>query len=224
MSNYIKIFLFTLTLLISFKAFNQNSITPGILNYSAICDQNELFENHTRINPRILSRTLSDDIYNIALDVYGNCSISDTSWLEFSGDTLHLWTGPRDTIIEDTRIIIVSSECDCFFHISYDIIGLADEPNTICFNGNEIKESNDKFHPEEYITLKGKQYLLFDSCGRRYEYSFYESGVLKRKRIEYGLLAQIWHYSETGKLTEIWTDNRAIENGKMKKVLVNNGG
>jgi len=223
MSNYIKIFLIILTVLISFEAFNQNSKNPEIINYRAICDQNELFENHSRINPRIISRDFKDDIFTLVIDINGNCCISDTSWVELSKDTLYIFTGPIDTINNKTRIIIAPTECDCFFHLSYDIEGLSKEPTTFYFNGSEIKESNEKYLPEEYITLNKKQYLLYDSNGKYYEYEFYESGNLKRKRIESGLFAQIWFYSESGKLIEIWTDNRAISNGKLEKKIVYNG-
>ncbi|WP_282126646.1 hypothetical protein [Marinifilum flexuosum] len=224
MSSYIKNCIFILTLFVSFAACSQSTINPSIINYKAICDQNEFFENHSRIKPRIISRGFKDDIYTLELDIYGNCSISDTSWVEYFKDTLHIWTGPIDTFYRNARIIIVPTESNCFYHLSYDIKGLSKEPSIICFNGNELKESNDKFLSEEYITLNEKQYLLFDSKGKYYEYEFYKSGIIKKMRIESGLLAQIWFYSENGKLIEIWTDSRAIPNGKLEKKVVNNGG
>ncbi len=211
-----------LVLFTSIKVIAQDYSKTEILSYTAICDENEMFENHYRINSRILSKSFNHGIYSLAMDVYGNCSISDTSWTSLNKDTLNIWTGPTDTIVGEYRIFIPDSECDCYFHLNYDIKGLLKEPKVIQFNGLEIKESNDKFLPEQYITLHGEQYLIFDSNGVNYNYDFYETGVLKRIRKESGLLAQIWFFSETGELIEIWIDNRAIPGGKFYKKEIKN--
>ncbi len=199
----------------------QITVDPDVFNFTAICDENELFENHYRINSRILSKDFSNGIYSLAIDLYGNCSISDSSWISLSNDTLKIWTGPTDTIIGNNRILIAGSGCDCYFHLKYDIDKLTNEPNVVLINGKEIQESKDKFLPEQYSSLCNEEYLQYDSNGVAYEYDFYDSGVLKRIRKESGVLAQVWFFSESGKLVEILTDNRAVPGGKLTKRELN---
>ena len=221
MFNYLKILFAIAAFSVFIELTAQTIVEPEVLNFTAICDENDLFENHHRINNRIISKDFNSGIYSLAIDLYGNCSISDSSWISISNDTLQIWTGPTDTIIGNWRILIAGSEGDCYFHLKYDIDKLSKEPNTILFNGTELNESRDKFLPEQYITLQGRKYLQYDSNGVAYYYNFYDSGILKRIRKESGLLTQVWLYSESGKLFEIFTDNRAIPGGKLYKKEIN---
>jgi hypothetical protein len=221
MFRILKTLLAFFTISLSLQTAAQSTTEACILDYAAICDGNELFENHYRINNRIVSKNFRDGILSLSVDLYGNCSISDTSWISLSNDSLKIWTGPRDTIVGQNHIIISASECNCYYHLSYEIGKLACEPNTVLINGKEIKQSKDKFLAEQFMSINGKEYLQYDTNGLAYKYEFYESGKLKRIRTESGLLAKVWYFSEAGQLTEILIDNRALPGGKLERKYFN---
>nr|WP_321411243.1 hypothetical protein [uncultured Carboxylicivirga sp.] len=205
-----------LILLVSLSVSGQPHKIPELINYLSICDENEVFENYNRINNRIAKQDISKNILTLQLDIYGNCSIGDTSWINYSNDTLFIWTGPIEMQINDYVIMIAESECDCYFHLFYDILNLEKTPQTVIFNENVISLTSQKFLPEEYKLINGKEYLIYDSNGVYYEYNFYKNGNIKTIRMEYGLISKVLHYNEKNELIEVYLDTRLLEDGNQK--------
>jgi len=209
-----------LILLFSLRVAGQTNKTPELLNYLPICDNNVQFENSYRINDRIVKQSLLSGILTLQLDVYGNCSIADTSWMDYKNDTLFIWTGPVTVKINEGELMITESECDCYFHLFYDIFNLDAIPQTVVFNKNVITQTEQKFLSSEYKLINGNEYLIYDSDGVYYEYSFYENGNIKNIRKEYGQILQLLHYNENEELTEVYFDSRHIENGIQKNIEI----
>ena len=173
--------LFTfIVLLSSTNLIAQTSISPRLLNYLPICDENLDFENHYRINNRIINQTINNQILTLEIDVYGNCAIEDTSWIEFRNDTLSIKTGPIVERINENLVVISEAECDCYFHLFFDIQNIDVIPETIMFNNKKLELSDNKFLPSEFKEINGTKYMIYDSNGIFYEYEFYDNGKLKK--------------------------------------------
>lgn len=213
-----------LTIFVFLMAINlgaQTPISPKLLNYLPICDENFNFENHHRINNRIVNQTLYNQMLSLEIDVYGNCAIGDTSWIEFENNTLQIWTGPIEKIYSDYNVIITETECDCYFHLYYDIQNINSIPDTILFNNKKLEITNNKYLPEVYIEIDSEKHLIYDTNGNYYEYEFFENGKLKKRRKEFGQIFQVYFFNENGELIKVYYDSKELEKGKRKTIKIN---
>jgi len=198
----------------------QTSNSPRLLKYLPICDKNVDYENHYRINNRIVNQTINNQTLTVELDIYGNCAIEDTSWIDYRNDTLLITTGPIKEKVNDKLVIISEAECDCYFHLFYEIQNIKILPQTILFNNKRLVLSDNKYLPEEHKEINGEKYLIYDSTGKFFEYEFYNNGKLKKIRKEYGQIFEVYQFNEYEELIEIYFDSRAVENGSRKTIKI----
>jgi hypothetical protein len=117
-----------------------------------LCDS--VKPNFSPVYPTFNNKTLRNGQLNLSIRLLANCTDDYYGLFKTDSDTLKLFYLPKGLfpeefrkgyIIEDGYIPeikkeVMSTFCDCYFEMTYEIVGLKEIPKFIKINGQRIRQ------------------------------------------------------------------------------------
>lgn len=166
----------TVLVLLSTELLGQTEAVRLVSYQHSVCDEHE---NMDRIRNRIKELNWVGDTCIYKLSVVQNCCTFSEGYLRVQSDTLFLTTNSKrvEKVMDNGEAALVQEGpcmCNCYFILTFKIIGLNDHKMySVYFNGDKVEQNFSNYLPAEFSLTEYDTIYKYDNSGFAYKYGIY---------------------------------------------------